>query len=333
MSRNIRLFPTYSQKENQTTNHCLLILKMMYEENPKFLSEVLGALLDETFSGSVGVQFAQQRHAGKGIPDGEITQEPFSILIETKLGNNFGKNQLLRHLEALKHKQGQKALLALGNSDQDELFHPDFLQIKELADKDHVAFSAVSFEQFLQALQIDGLSKNLSDAIADLRQYLDENNLLPSWKYRLDVVNCKLSFDSVLKHQIYTCPTRSGQYSHRRSLYFGTYRTKQVERIAQIEAVVDLESESEDEAVLVWKNVAQSDTELIEIAKQRRQQTGDTWYPVRVFVLSDLHRTHFTKTSPGGMFGNKQYFDVRHLKANDANDLAEKLKGKTWETY
>lgn len=304
---------------------------MIYEENPKFLSEVLDMLLGEAFSGSVGVQFAQQRRTERGIPDGEITQEPFSIVIETKLGNNFGKDQLLRHLEALKHKHGQKALLALGNSDQDELFHPDFLHIKELADKDQVAFSAVSFEQFFQALQIDGISKNLSDAIADLREYLDENNLLPSWKYRLDVVNCKLGFDSVLQHKIYTCPAAGGQRSHRRSLYFGTYRTKQVERIAQIEAVVDLESE--DEAILVWKNVAQSDTELIAIAKERRQETGDTWYPVRVFVLSDLHQTYFTKTSPGGMFGNKQYFDVRHLKANDANDLAEKLKGKTWENY
>ena len=40
-SRSIRLFPTYTQRENQTTNHCLVILKMLYEENPKFLSEAL----------------------------------------------------------------------------------------------------------------------------------------------------------------------------------------------------------------------------------------------------------------------------------------------------
>ncbi len=61
MSRNIRLFPTYSQKENQTTNHCLLILKMLYEENPKFLSDALSVLRGENFSGTVGVQFMQIR--------------------------------------------------------------------------------------------------------------------------------------------------------------------------------------------------------------------------------------------------------------------------------
>ena len=81
MSQKIRLFPSYSQKENQTTNHCLLILKMLYEENPKFLSETLSILLGESFSGNVGVQFVQQQKdkKEKGIPDGEISQEPFSI--------------------------------------------------------------------------------------------------------------------------------------------------------------------------------------------------------------------------------------------------------------
>ena len=96
MSRNIRLFPTYSQKENQTTNHCLLILKMLYEEIPKFLSEALGLLFGENFSGTVGVKFIQQRRAKDSVPDGEIFQDSFSVFIETKLGSNFDEKQLLQ---------------------------------------------------------------------------------------------------------------------------------------------------------------------------------------------------------------------------------------------
>ncbi len=45
MSKNIRLFSNYVQRENQTTNYCLLILKLLYEENPKFLSEVLSDII------------------------------------------------------------------------------------------------------------------------------------------------------------------------------------------------------------------------------------------------------------------------------------------------
>ncbi|MCC3427774.1 MAG: hypothetical protein JGK12_28645 [Microcoleus sp. PH2017_01_SCD_O_A] len=331
MSRNIRLFPTYSQKENQTTNHCLLILKMLYEENPKFLSEALGLLFGENFSGTVGVKFIQQRRAKDSVPDGEIFQDSFSVFIETKLGSDFGEKQLLDHLDTLKEKKGKKILIALGNFEQDPTNNPVLQTVETKAKYEDVAFISVSFEQFLQAIQLPYLPKNLIDAVSDLGEYFDENNLLPSWKYRLDVVNCKGSFDSVLEHKIYTCPAQAGSYNHRRSLYFGTYRNKCVEQISQIEAVVDLESE--DEASLVWSNVSRPEKELIKIAIERRQKIGESWYPVRVFVLDDMHPTNFVKASSGGMFVSKQYFDIGKLKAIDTADLAQKLRGKTWENY
>lgn len=331
MSRNIRLFPSYSQKENQTTNHCLLILKMLYEENPKFLSEALSSLLGESFSGSVGVQFVQQRRAKHSIPDGEIFQEPFSIFIETKLGSVFDEEQLLAHLKTLKDRQGQRILIALGNFEQDPMHHSVLPEVADQAKSEGVAFGTVSFEQFLQALQLPYLPKNLIDAVADLGEYLDENGLLPSWKYRLDVVNCAASFDSVLHNQVYTCPAQGGSYNHRRSLYFGMYRNKCVEQIAKIEAVIDLESE--EQGTLIWKNNTQKDEELIALAIKRRCQVDESWYPVRVFVLSDFHATEFIKASPGGMLGSKQYFDISRLSVGNAEELAKILRGKTWENY
>lgn len=331
MSRNIRLFPTYSQKENQTTNHCLLILKMLYEENPKFLSEALGLLFGENFSGTVGVKFIQQRRAKDSVPDGEIFQDSFSVFIETKLGSNFDEKQLLDHLSTLKEKQGKRILIALGNFEQDPINYPVLKTVEAKAQDEGVAFISVSFEQFLQAIQLPYLPKNLIDAVADLGEYFDENSLLPSWKYRLDIVNCKGSFDSVLEHKIYTCPAQTGSYNHRRSLYFGTYRNKCVEQISQIEAVVDLESE--DEASLLWNNISRPEEDLIKIARERRQEIGDSWYPVRVFILDDMYATNFVKASSGGMFVSKQYFDIGKLKAMDAEDLAQKLSGKTWENY
>jgi hypothetical protein len=306
---------------------------MLYEENPKFLSESLSVLLGENFSGTVGVQFAQQRRANISVPDGEISQDPFSIFIETKLGSDFGEIQLLGHLDTLKERQGKRLLVALGNFESDPTTHKVLQNVEIKAKQEGVAFTAVSFEQFLQAIQLPYLPKNFIDAVSDLGEYLDENNLLPSWKYRLDVVNCKGGFDSVLANKIYTCPTQGGSYNHRRSLYFGTYRNKCVEQVAQIEAVVDLESEDEAEASLVWRNDSRSESELIKIAIERRGKTGDSWYPVRVFVLGDMHSTNFSKASSGGMFVSKQYFDIGKLKALDAKDLAEKLEGKTWETY
>jgi len=331
MSKNIRLFSNYVQRENQTTNYCLLILKLLYEENPKFLSEVLSTLLSERLSGAVGVKFSQQNRGKKSVPDGKISQDAFSIVIETKRDNPFNLEQLSRHLEAMKEEAGIKVLMALGNFEWEEPNPEAFPDIDRLAEEMGVAFAAVSFEQFLQALKLSYLPKNLVDAIADLEEYMDEENLLPSWKYHLDVVNCRVSFDDVLQHQIYVCPATDGSYNHRRSLYFGMYRNKRVEQIAKIEAVVDLESE--ESFSIKWKNIHKSKLELAEMARIRRRQIDNSWYPARVFILADLHPTDFVKASPGGMQGSKQYFDISKLNVRDAEDLAHKLKGTTWENY
>jgi hypothetical protein len=304
---------------------------MLYEENPKFLSESLSTLLGDNFAGSVGVKFVQQKKLSLGIPDGEITQEPFSIVIETKLRDDFYASELLNHLEGIKDRQGHKLLLALGNFELDIPSHKCFLEVVTKANEYKISFAAVSFEQFLQAIQLPYLSKNLIDAVSDLGEYFDENGLLPYWKYQLDVVNCSRYFDSVIQHKIYTCPAQGGHYSHRRSLYFGTYRNKRVERIAKIEAIVNLESP--DESNLVWKNDSREDSDLVNVAVARRQQTGESWYPVRVFVLGDLHLTDFQKVTLGGMQGNKQYFDIRNLQVENAKDLAERLNGKSWDNY
>jgi hypothetical protein len=305
---------------------------MLYEENPKFLSEVLSSLVGESLSGTVGVKFTQQKRVKESVPDGEIAQEPFTIFIETKRGSIFDKEQLISHIKALKDKLGMKVLIALGNFDRDE--EPDelaFVEVREKAQKSEVIFVFVSFEKFLQSLQLEYLPKNLADAISDLGEYFDEEDLLPSWKYRLDVVNCRLSFDSIIKHKIYICPAKDGQYNHRRSLYFGIYRNKRVVKVALIEAVIDLESE--EECTLKWKNIDKLDDELVKIARERRNQDTESWYPVRVFLLSEVYSTDFVKASPGGMFASKQYFDISKLKVSDTADLARKLKGKTWENY
>lgn len=55
MSKPISLFSGYSQSENRTTNYCLLMLKMLYDESPRFLGQVLGALASVDVSGKIGV--------------------------------------------------------------------------------------------------------------------------------------------------------------------------------------------------------------------------------------------------------------------------------------
>ena len=69
MSRPISLFSGYSKGENRTTNYCLLVLKMLYEENPKFLAEVMSTLVGEDLGERIGVKFRQQERKDSAVPD------------------------------------------------------------------------------------------------------------------------------------------------------------------------------------------------------------------------------------------------------------------------
>ncbi len=336
MSRQITLFSGYSQRENRTTNYCLLILKMIYEENPKFLAEVLTTLVGEELGERIGVKFRQQEKKASSIPDGLILQPAFTIYIETKNVDWFNDAQLENHLEALDAETpGFKVLIALSAFEGEE--GDRFQRIRALCEgkyKNTIAFERVSFDDFVQALNLPHLPKNLADAVADFRDYLEEQNLLPSWESRLDVVNCAGLPNDVLLENVYICPATGGAYNHAKCKYFGMYRGKRVEKIAIIEAVVDLDDN--EKSKVKWHIVPGRDADFIQQARtklQKLSQTRPRQYPVRVFLLGQLHDTDFRKDTPKGMFGSKRYFDLAVLNPADAKELASRLSGKTWSQF
>ena len=330
MSRPISLFSGYSQRENRTTNYCLLLLKMLYEENPKFLAEVASTLIGEDLGERIGVNFRQQERKDSGTPDGLILQSAFTIYIETKNWNWFHQEQLERHLADLnKESPGLKTLIALANFETAE--REKFTPIRQLCAEQYkgsIIFNEVSFEDFVQALQLPHLPKNLADAVADFGSYLDEQNLLPSWERLLDVVNCAGIPDEVLVGNVYMCPATAGAYNHRRCKHFGMYRNKHIEQVALIEAVVDVEAKGK--ATVKWQNAPRSKDELKAIAEAKVEKLRPGDFPKRVFLLAPLYATDCQKDSPGGMYTSKQYFDVGPLKVDGAEHLARALSGKTW---
>jgi len=326
----ISLFSGYAQRENRTTNYCLLVLKMLYEENPRYLGEVFGALIGEDVVDHVGITFRQQERKALSVPDGLIIQKPITIFLETKNFDWFYDEQLENHLSELdKSAVGLKVLIALGQFESAE--GARFSRIESLCKDKYlgaVSFAAITFEDFIAALQLLHLPKSLADSVSELRAYFDEEGLLPSWREWLDVVNCAGVPEDVLQGNVYLCPTTGGSYSHDRCAFFGMYRNKRVEVVADILAVVDVQADST--ATLKWKN-AQDDTskltaQAVQVALARRPND----LPVRVFLLGKLFETDFLKDSPGGMWVSKQYFNVAQLGMKTAEKLAPALRGKHW---
>lgn len=330
MSHQVSLFSGYAQAENRTTNYCLLILRMLYEENPKFLGQVFAAIVGESLGESIGVQFRQQQRRAGSVPDGLIAQAAFSVFIETKNFDWFHDRQLEQHLEGLNQEApGVKVLMAIANFEAAK--SPTFDRIRDLCltkYRGSIVFAQVSFEDLLEALRVDGLPKNLSDAVDDLRAYFDEENLLPSWRRWLDVVNCAGLPGDVLEGGVYMCPAIGGPYNHRRCMYFGMYRNKRVERVARIEGVVDLRAP--DDAALKWSNDVPDTASLVERARQVHSQRRPGEFPVRVFLLGSLVETDFVKDTTGGMQSSKQYFDIAGLNVKGPEDLAVALSARTW---
>lgn len=331
MPRAVTLFSGYSGRENRTTNYCLLVLRLLYEENPKFLSQVFSGLFGEEVGADIGVLFSQQERKNASVPDGLIIQAPVTIYIETKNYDWFRHGQLAAHLDSLlSENPGRNVLLALSNFEKQE--DARFPEIEALCRKRRyrgkVMFKSASFNDLLDSMRLDHLPKNLVDTIADFRAYLDEEGLLASWHNWLDAVNCGRTIDEVLEHRAYLCPASGGPYTHGRCRYFGVYSGKTVRAVAEIEAVVDVLDRTHSR--VLWNNRDEVDADLKERARQIARHLRPREYPLRTFLLGELHETEFVKDTPGGMYGSKRYFNVSPLGANDAKGVAERLRGKTW---
>lgn len=337
MSSPISLFSGYSQSENRTTNYCLLLLRLLYEENPKFLEQALNTITGGQM-GTLGVEFSQQERQESGIPDGVIHQAPFTLFIETKNFDWFGDAQLERHLDDLDEEYtGQKILIAL--SSFEEGYENRFVHVTQLCRDKYdgdVAFSALSFEEFLEAVRVEGIPKNVADYADELEAYLDQNDLLPNWKYMLDVCNCADTLHENKEYGVYICPARGGAYSHKRCRFFGAYKQKAAQLIAEIAGVVDIEPGEDGEAEVLWNNRPDlyANDQLAHEARKRKMEArpGISW-SARVFVLEDITSSSFHKGTSGGMINSKRYFDVQELDVDSTPDLAGALSGRTWGEF
>lgn len=340
MGKEISLFSGYDQPENRTTNYCLLMLRMLYQENPKLLAEALETLLPGQADLQVGVQFRQQVLKGNAMPDGIIAQPAFSVYVETKHSDWHYDKQLKRHLEALDREPvGTKVLVALAKFDGD--ITTRFTEIETLCATQYegkIKFVAASFEHFLAAIRAASLTLSLTALADDFEQYLNETSLLPNWRKQLDVVNCGEFHSLQVEAGVYVCPAQGGAYSHRRCEYLGMYWDKAVNKVASILGVVDVDPAEGGTAEILWNNDRAgglTDAALITQAQQRFYHAWpDRDWVGRVFVLGTLFDTRFEKDSSGGMLGSKQYFWVGgDIQAQNAEELARALRNHTWSDW
>lgn len=94
----IHYFQRYHSKENVDTSNTMLMLSRLYNYNAdKFFSMLNSLILGEDESPEI--TFDLQVAGDESVPDAVISQKSFKIVVETKLYNQFDKQQLVNHLE------------------------------------------------------------------------------------------------------------------------------------------------------------------------------------------------------------------------------------------
>jgi hypothetical protein len=336
MAQDISLFNDYRTKENILSNHCGVILKLLYEENPRSFEEVISSLTSQDFM--ISPSFKQQIKKSESVPDIVIEQKSFSIFFETKTFDWFYHNQIDRHLKGFKKDTTYNILFLLTNFEIDNPEEKFELQIKKAFENFNITLCPISFEKLLGVLEAAETSNSFQKFLEEFRYFLDRNDYLPSWKYMLDIVNCSSTIQEVHNHNVYMCPNSGGKYKHRRALFFGGYKSKNIKFIHEIKALVVIEQGAKTGKV-IWKNISDlNDNEIINEAKDKiallkHRQSEINDRDLQVFLLQNPAEVNFRKSSDGGLYSSKKYlrFIARDNKAATSNELAEKLKNQTWE--
>lgn len=334
----VGFFPRYGQNENIVTNYTLLVLKQLYNESPKLFQEFITNLIkdDENYI-DVGVSFWQQKgfecDNGKSILDGVIMQDAFTIFIETKLSDWFYSEQLKKHLANLVSFDGKKIFLALSNFDgqRSEVFEQFMKDYRDTKDVIISYFDFGNFIDILKNIKTNIKSEQLLTLFDEFEEFLYSQDLLPTWKYRLDVVNCAKTKDFVKSNFVYTCPNAKGAYKHLRSRYFGIYENKKVDTIAEIQGVCVVDENNNIE-VSWWDNDKCNNFELIDKTKNLIHKIPE-YRPAQVFLLDNFRdNINFYKDTRGGMFNSKIYFNIDD-KVKDIEDLVKLIQNKSWSNY
>lgn len=337
-SEELSIFNNYSQKENRTTAYCGLILKLVYNENPKLFEDIIVSLVNDSsdFSTQFTFQplFDTQVKKSKSIPDLCISQRSFAIYFEDKNTDWFTPEQINNHIHGmLKNNKSDYMIIFLMTNDFSNVIDDKIKECYNKAQKNSISLVKITFSKYIDTIKSickNNVNKLIENLIDEFENYLDRNNLLYDWKNRIDIISCRNTQNEITQ-LLYACPNQNGAYSHKKSKYFGSYiANRKINYVANIDAVVIRELDKYTGKVVYstkWKNIKESDQKLHDIAETRFQKC-EQWRidegkqkALQLFLLSDLRPINLIRKK--GCVETKTYVTV---KAKNLDELITELK-------
>lgn len=333
----IHYFQRYESKENWVTNSTLLLLSRLYHYNRQKFETVLNNLLeDNLITLNIGVSFNQQLKGIHNVIDGIISQESFSIGIETKLYDNFSVDQLTRHLDGFNSNHNSKILLALSKNKIDNSTSEQINNILKKKKYQDIKFISSTYETIYQLIsdQLSDFDVEMKEILEDYVKLCSEHNLINDGKRTMLAVTAGTSINENFMYNIFYDPvSRNHNYPFD---YLGLYVNKNIVAVGKILKLAmcnyvdgklvgsygfNINSLSKFE----YENIKH----IIENTPYYKLETD-----VKFFLVDKFHKTNFSKTSYSSLRG-KRYFRLDEIEGfkegMESADVANLLNGKSWE--
>ena len=331
----IHYFQRYSQRENVITINTMLLLQRLYYYSQEKFDNVLTKLMENKEQDfNINIQWQEQIGNGKSVPDAQIRQNSFNILIETKRGKNFDiERQIKAHIDSFDGKDKYQIMLTLSPCEMDANQEEEIAKmIKRKKNTYHVH---ATFKKIIQLIdeEIDkSRDYEFYEILNDYQMYCSQEGILNNEENLLRVVPTGASYDDNIKTNIYYQKSEHGYTDHK---YLGLYTNKEIRNVGEIKYIVDVNMNENKFTKIkgkgeLTKELKDRILDMIKIAKENRHWDIENEH--RFFIVDKFYETSFRKVSKGGT-RNHIYFNIESeigRKPQNAKDLAEALKDKEW---
>jgi hypothetical protein len=325
----VHYFQRYSTYENAVTNNFLQLFGRIYEYSSSraanFLTELVGHPVE------IGIEVKQQTRAKDSIPDGEIIQRSFKLLVEAKVDAGVDVEQLVRHTKGFSLESQRVLLLLSKQKVSAELESEIQKRVSEVCAG--AIFKNVTYEDVCKAISnlFQEYENEMVNLCKDFIEYCNDTNLYDQSKYLLRIVPCGLSAEINKKYGIYFHPSDRGYTNHS---YVGIYSEKTVQCIWKIDSVFDVEVQKGQlkKALVQGRDTSDYDNGILGIIADARAICG---YEIELnhrFFCGKPVLTDYVKSTPYGIQGAR-FINLREVLGEivSTESIAEKLKEVSWQ--
>lgn len=340
----IHYFQRYHSKENVDTSNTMLMLSRLYNYNADKFFAMLNALIlkeDE----SPELSFDLQVVGDESVPDAVISQKSFKIVVETKLHNQFYKEQLVKHLGQF-DREDIKILLTLDPRPMKQKLFEEMTTVLKKYNSENkeclvspIKHVNLTFEKLVAAMEdiIDDRDTEIISVMDDYKKYCFDEQLIPDGYKWMRAIVAGTTFDDNMELNLFY-DKESRKYSDHG--YIGLYTDKSIRGIGKLKKTI-IAVEKDGQMTYHAEDGESPTKEEIDRINEAIKRAVDYGYNLktvshRYFMVEKFYPIDFRKTSKNPIQKSK-FFNLAEMfgyqTMPDTEQIAKDLDGKSWEEF